>query len=101
MELIETIDDIEEETQELIKGELKKVFGKHIEDIIEDMLKENLENVMKALDISDEQGEEELVPIIKILQDIREYQWKGKTEVKQEEWRNIGIRILQVIVINM
>jgi hypothetical protein len=101
MELIETIDDIEEETQELIKGELKKVFGKHIEDIIDDMLKENLGNLMKALDISDEQGEEELIPITKILQDIREYQWKGKTEVKQEEWRNIGIRILQVIVIDM
>lgn len=94
LELIETIDDIEEETQELIKGELKKVFGKHIEDIIEDMLKENLENVMKALDISDEHGEEELAPITRILQDVRKCQ--GKEEVKPEEWCSIGIRILHV-----
>ena len=94
-ELIEEIDNIESETEGVIKLELKKVFGKHIEEIVQDLLNENMESVKKALDIGDEHGEEELAPIKEILRTLRSYQRRGKEE-KGAELGAIAISILQV-----
>ena len=95
-ELIEAIDDCEGETQTVIKSELKKVFGKHIEEIIDDLLKGNLENVKKALDMPEEHEEEELEPIKRILSTITECQRKKKEEIKPTDFSGVAVSILKV-----
>jgi len=100
-ELIETIDDVEPETQAVIKTELKKVFGKHIEEIVSDLLKENIENVKKSLDISEEHAEEDLEGIRQILGMMKECLRKTKEEFNKintdsKEFNNIACAILQV-----
>ena len=71
MKLTEEIADIEEETQELIKSELKKAFEKHIEDIIEDLLKGDLDNLNKSLDIT-EDGKQNLEAVTNLLNVLKE-----------------------------
>ncbi len=95
-ELIEQVDDIEGETEGVIKSELRKVFGKHIEEIVGDLMKGNMENVRKALDISEERSEEDLGSIQDILHALRSYQKRRKQDLNAEDLTTIAVAILQV-----
>ena len=96
LNLIDTIEDIEEDTKELINDELKKVFGKHIEDIIEDLINDNIENVKKTLDVTDENEAKQLEHLMKVYNDIKICQRKGKQNLDPPEINAIANNILQV-----
>ena len=90
------IQDMEIDTQELIKGELAKVFNSHVKEIINNFLNEDLESIKNALDISENCQDEELEPIIFILNEIKQLKEIKNRKIESEEWINLAINILNV-----
>ena len=90
------IQDMETDTQELIKGELTKVFNSHVKEIINNFLNEDLESIKNALDIPENCQDEELEPIMIILNEIKQLKETKNGKIESEEWINLAINILNV-----
>lgn len=97
-ELIEQANTIESQTEGLIREELKKVFGKHIEEIVTEILNENMENVKKALDMNEENSAEGNEKIEEIFSAIRAHKKNKKSEKNTEEIETIAGSILKVML---
>lgn len=86
--------------EELFKSNLLSVFSKYIEDLVDMMIKGDLESIKNTLGANVPEGEESVSYIEELIKAIKQLTEKSGEKIGKEVIQSIGASILNVIIRN-